>query len=63
MSIVTVQMTDYPIIVPIPGQDTMEVQIMFSSSSVTLAKEEFAFSFSSLVADVGMKKDRTNNSK
>ena len=48
-------MTDYPIIVSTPDQDSLKVQIMFSSSSVTLAKEEFAFSFSSLVADVGRK--------
>ena len=47
-------MADYPIFIEM-SQDFMEVQIMFSSSSVTLAKEEFAFSFSSLVADVGRK--------
>ena len=56
-------MADYPIFVPSPGQDSMQVQIMFSSSSVTLAKEELAFSFSSLVADVGREKHRNNSSQ
>ena len=45
-------MADYPIYIE-ESRESLDLQIMFSSSSVTLAREEYAFSFSSLVADVG----------
>ena len=49
IKILIVQMADTPIFVETLG-DTMEIQIMLSSSSVTVAKEEYSFSFSSLIA-------------
>ena len=45
-------MADYPIYIE-ESRESLDLQIMFSSSSVTLAREEYAFSFLSLLADVG----------
>ena len=45
-------MADYPIYIE-ESRESLDLQIMFSSSSVTLAREEYAFSFSSLLGDVG----------
>ena len=45
------QLADDPIFIAVPNQT--RVVVMFTSSTLRMEKEQFAFSFPSLVADVG----------
>ena len=46
-------MADTPITTSYGGENVTLLNVLFASSSITMEKEEEAFSFESLVADVG----------